>query len=217
MARQRAGMSVISRHSTAQAMEHQPTFNVGDVPPLRHSLKLCERISPCPLSSILRTSSREDFSILRILHTPSPTTSVFSPVQHTYLISFTLPYQPSKHQGQERIGSHSRKPAAKLIQIFPSQSCFPRLAISGIACVSISSRLVRIPSLVRNPTMILGTPSKKDCAQNLRSLRSNFVWSLSFEIWAAVLSSTQLMGEVEGLEGLRSQTLLLGGDVSILG
>lgn len=38
-----------------------------------------ERISPVPLSSILKTSMTEDFSGFRILHVPSPETVDFSP------------------------------------------------------------------------------------------------------------------------------------------
>lgn len=79
--------------------------------------------------------------------------------------------------------------------MFPSQVPFPLLlTVPGIEAVSISSTLFKIPSCVRNPTMILGTPRRKDCIQNFISLRSKVIISLSFRISALVLSSTQLIG-----------------------
>ena len=79
--------------------------------------------------------------------------------------------------------------------MFPSQVPFPRLfTVPGIEEVSISSTLFRIPSGVRNPTMILGTPRRNDCIQNFMSLRSNVIMSLSFRISALVFNSTQLVG-----------------------
>lgn len=63
-----------------------------------------------------------------------------------------------------------------------------------------------MPSRERKPTMILGTPSRKDWAQNLRSLRSKLSRSRSDRMSALVLSSTQLIGE-PGVGGLESQTV----------
>src|SRR5882724_5863241 len=94
---------------------------------------------------------------------------------------------------------------AKLIHILPSQVPFPRLfTVPGIEAVSISSTLFKIPSGVRNPTIILGTPRRNDCIQNFMSLRSNVIMSLSFRISALVFSSTQLM-ELPSV-GLESHT-----------
>jgi hypothetical protein len=81
------------------------------------------------------------------------------------------------------------------MHIFPSQVPFPRLfTVPGIDAVSISSTLFKMPSGVRNPTMIFGTPRRNDCIQNFMSLRSNVTISLSFRMSALVFSSTQLIG-----------------------
>lgn len=45
----------------------------------RQSVNSDERISPCPLSSTLKTSMTGDFSTLRILHVPSCVMVVFNP------------------------------------------------------------------------------------------------------------------------------------------
>ncbi len=96
---------------------------------------------------------------------------------------------------QFRADSQSSKADAKLIHIFPSQVPFPRLlTVPGIEAVSISSILFNIPSGVRNPTMIFGTPRRKDCIQNFMSLRSNATISLSFRMSTLVFNSTQLIG-----------------------
>lgn len=74
---------------------------------------------------------------------------------------------------------------------FPSQLPLPfNLTNVGIFAVSSSSKLCRIPSLLRKPTIILGTPSKNDWIQNLRSLRSYLRMSRSDKGVAAVFSST---------------------------
>ena len=63
--------------------------------------------------------------------------------------------------------------AAKLIQVLPSHVPCPwRLTTEGIFCVSCSTSFNKWPSGDRKPTTIFGTPSRKDCAQNLRSFRS---------------------------------------------
>jgi len=93
----------------------------------------------------------------------------------------------------------------KLIHIFPSQVPFPRLlTVPAIEAVSISSILFKMPSGVRNPTIILGTPSRKDCIQNFMSLRSKVIISLSLRMSALVFNSTQFMGLPS--VGLESQT-----------
>ena len=101
--------------------------------------------------------------------------------------------------------SQSSSADAKLMHILPSQVPFPALLTApGIDAVSISSILFRIPSGVRNPTIILGTPSRNDCIQNFISLRSKVIISLSFRMSALVFSSTQFTGLPS--EGLASQT-----------
>jgi hypothetical protein len=70
--------------------------------------------------------------------------------------------------------------------------------------VSISSTLFRMPSCVLKPTIILGTPSRKDWIQNFISFRSKVTMSLSFRISALVFSSTQFIGLSS--VGLESQT-----------
>lgn len=93
------------------------------------------------------------------------------------------------------------------MQIFPSHVPLPtRLTLPGMLAVSISSKRWTMPRSSRNPTMIFGTPSRKDWAQNLSSFRSYLVTSRSFLISAAVFSSTQLMGS-SFLSGLQSQTV----------
>jgi hypothetical protein len=100
---------------------------------------------------------------------------------------------------------HSNNSDAKLMHIFPSQVPFPRLfTVPGIDAVSISSTLLRMPSGVRNPTMIFGTPRRNDCIQNFISFRSKVIISRSLRISALVLSSTQLI-ELPS-DGLESHT-----------
>ena len=122
--------------------------------------------------------------------------------------------------------SHSRKAAVKLMQRLPSHVLLPcRLTIPGMFLVSVqvtlspnqppnaarcirspsSSSLCRIPFWLRKPTIILGTPSKKDWIQNFNNLRSYLSISLSFAISAAVFNSTQLMGSSR-FTGLQSHT-----------
>jgi len=103
--------------------------------------------------------------------------------------------------------AQSRKAAVKLIHKFPFQVFLPlRLTMPGILLVSNSSSLSKMPILLRNPTMILGTPSRNDCIQNFRSFLSYLNMSLSLSIKAEVLSSTQLIGS-SLLSGLRSHTV----------
>lgn len=92
------------------------------------------------------------------------------------------------------------------MQTFPSQLPFPSLlTFPGIVWVSISSRRNNIPALSRNPTMILGTPRRKDWAQNLSSFRSNLIFSLSLNSSDVVFNSTQLIGS-SFRAGFESQT-----------
>lgn len=94
------------------------------------------------------------------------------------------------------------------MQIFPSHVPIPRrLTRPGISCVANSSSRWRMPCSSRNPTMILGTPSRNDCAQNLSSFRSYLSIPLWLWISADVLSSTQFMG-LPFFSGLTSQTIL---------
>jgi hypothetical protein len=81
-----------------------------------------------------------------------------------------------KH-GDEHL--HSRKVAAKFTQVFPSHVFFCRLTFPGIECVEISSSRRSIPFLERKPITILGTPSRKDCIQNLSNFLSNLTLSWS--------------------------------------
>lgn len=109
----------------------------------------------------------------------------------------------------EHVGNpQSRNALAKLIHVFPSHLARPRFCtLKGMLAVSISSSLSSLPSLERNPTMIFGTPSKKDWIQNFSSLRSKFSMSRSFRISALVLSSTHLMGAPFS-GGFESQTVM---------
>ena len=92
------------------------------------------------------------------------------------------------------------------MQVLPSQRFLPwLLTISGMLWVSSSSSRVRIPSAVRKPTIIFGTPSKNDCIQIFKSFRSNLIWSRSLLISAEVFNSTQLTGRFLS-SGLMSQT-----------
>lgn len=153
-------------------------------------------MSPLPFSSILNTSITGDFSRFRIRHVPSVLTTVWSPdlVSKDFIALFGLDL-------------HSRKAAVKFIQMFPSQLPRPsRLTLPGNPWVSSSSSRRSIPSLSRNPTTILGTPRRKDCAQNLSSLRSYLSFSLSLINSAVVFSSTQLIGS-SLRTGLQSQTV----------
>ena len=134
---------------------------------------------------------------------------------------FSFPYSPdtvlgnhsfepwpviSRRPQQCRGPIHSRKLAAKLMQVLPSQRFLPRLlTISGMLWVLSSSSRIRIPSAVRKPTIIFGTPSKNDCIQNFKSFRSNLIWSRSLLISADVFNSTQLIGRFLS-SGLISQT-----------
>lgn len=207
--------SASSRHSATHAVGASAllctdgSFHVTVPLLLRHFTKFCERISPFPECSTLKTSKQCNLSVLRILQTPSPTITVLSPGHHDWISWGSLAKFVPSHNNRMGHDLQSRNAAAKLMHTFPSQSCVPLLTMSGMACVSSSSRRFNIPFPVRRPTIILGTPSRKDCAQNLRSLRSNFTWSRWVEISAAVLSSTQLM-EWDGSEGLRSQTRGMG-------
>ena len=121
----------------------------------------------------------------------------------------------SRQNVRRRNNIHSRKVAAKLIQIFPSHVPRPDfLTLFGMLAVSSSSKRRRIPPWSRNPTTILGTPRRKDCAQNFRSFRSNLTMSRSFLISAEVLSSTQLIGS-SLRSGLLSQTAGLRSETSL--
>lgn len=102
---------------------------------------------------------------------------------------------------------HSRNAAAKLIHTFPSQVRRPvLLTMPGILAVSSSSRRWTTPCGSRKPTMILGTPSRNDWAQNLRSFLSYLSMSRSERSSAEVFSSTQWMGS-SFRSGLQSQTV----------
>lgn len=104
---------------------------------------------------------------------------------------------------------HSRNAAAKLMQIFPSHEPLPSfLTFPGILAVSSSSNRCTMPFWSRNPTMILGTPSRKDCAQNLSNFRSYLSISRSLRISADVFSSTQWIGSSfrSGLQSHTNQT-----------
>ena len=176
----------------------------------RHSRNSLDKISPLPLSSTLNTSITGAFSLFRILHTPPSSEIVFfNPInyppkyQHTSLHS---PHPTNKKTTQENL--QSKNPAVKLIHTLPSHVPFPLFfTVLGKLSVCSSSRLSRTPSLLLNPTMIFGTPKRKDWIQNLSNLRSYFRISRSVLGVAAVLSSTQLMGPVEVVEGLVSQTI----------
>ena len=71
----------------------------------------------------------------------------------------------------------SKKAAVKLMHRFPSHSPEVFLTMRGMSFVCNSSSRWRMPFCVRKPTMILGTPSRKDCTQNFSSLRWYFVSS----------------------------------------
>lgn len=102
---------------------------------------------------------------------------------------------------------HSRNEAAKLTHVFPSQLWDPCLfTVPGMLWVSKSCSRSSCPDFDRNPTMIFGTPSRKDCIQNLHNLRSNLSWSESDWISSEVFNSTQLIG-CSLSSGLRSQTI----------
>lgn len=59
--------------------EEAATFRNTHVFCVLHDVKAGERISPFPLSSILKTSRTDDFSRFRIRHVPSWFTIVWSP------------------------------------------------------------------------------------------------------------------------------------------
>jgi len=156
------------------------------------------RILPCPVSSTLKTSTLGALGRLRILQTPS---STMTERRTTFDVSnLVLPCGFFVRNPQ------SRNALAKLIHVFPSHFPPPRFCtLNGIVAVSISSSRSSLPSRERNPTMILGTPSRKDWIQNFSSFRSKFSMSRSFRISALVLSSTHLMGAPFS-GGLESQT-----------
>jgi hypothetical protein len=88
----------------------------------------------------------------------------------------------------------------------PFHFALPRLpTIAGMFTVSSSWMFRRMPSLDRKPTMILGTPRRKDWIQNFMSFRSKLSESRSDWISAVVLSSTQLTG-APGSAGFESHT-----------
>lgn len=90
--------------------------------------------------------------------------------------------------------------------MFPSQEPLPIfLTLPGILAVSSSSKRCTMPFWSRKPTMIVGTPSKKDCAQNFNNFRSYLSISRSLRISADVFSSTQWIGS-SFLSGLQSHT-----------
>ena len=106
--------------------------------------------------------------------------------------------------GQAR-DMHSRKAAVKLMHALPSHDRLRPLTNAGILFVSSSSKLRRTPRRSRKPTMIFGTPSRKDWIQNFWSFRSYLRRPLSFSMHALVFSSTQLTGR-SGSCGFSSQT-----------
>lgn len=103
---------------------------------------------------------------------------------------------------------HSKKAAQKLTHVLPSQLIPCRLTVPGMLLVANSSRRRRVPFLERKPTMILGTPNKKDWIQNFNSFRSNLTLSWSDWISSEVLSSTQFISWSLS-SGFRSQTLYI--------
>jgi hypothetical protein len=133
-------------------------------------------IPPVP-SCTLCTSTTPAFFLRLTLYTPSPTTVSFK---------------------------NAKKSAAKFMHVLPSQHFVPLRTIPGIFPVSNSCTPLRIPCLLRHPTIIFGTPRRNDCAQNLSSLRSNLrtLWCEGFGGSSSdVLSSTQGMGVVESVAG----------------
>lgn len=99
-----------------------------------------------------------------ILQTPSSLTVCMSPV-------YKLGKNKSKEK-KKKIGLQSKKAAAKLTQMSAFQAGFGRaFTVCGILCVSISLISTRMPSRVRKPTMIFGTPNRKDWIQYFMSLR----------------------------------------------
>lgn len=96
--------------------------------------------------------------------------------------------------------------AAKLMQVLPSHvPCPCRFTMEGIFCVSCSINFSKWPSGDRKPTMIFGTPRRKDCAQNFKSFRSYFTSSFCVTGCWAVLSSTHGIGSF-GLSGFAPMT-----------
>lgn len=71
--------------------------------------------------------------------------------------------------------SHSRNSAAKLMHMIPSHERPFLATMAGMPSTSISSSLRRMPSRDRKPTMILGTPRRKDWIQNLHNLLSKLL------------------------------------------
>lgn len=156
-------------------------------------------MSPWPVSSTLYISIIGDCWRRLILQTPSSLIVCFSPVVSRVRQVF---------QGIRRYSKNlqSKNSAAKLRHISAFHLGFgPALTMSGIVCVSNSFNSVNMPSLVRNPTMIFGTPSKNDCIQYFISFLWKFSISCGPRISPDVLSSTQFIG-LPCSAGFESQT-----------
>ncbi len=161
---------------------------------MRQLMNSSEIISPCPVSSTLKTSITDVRSFLRTLQTPS-----------SFMVAFKTAFgQRCFDVIPESLQSSSAD--AKLMHMLPSQVPPLFFTVPGIEVVSISSILFRIPSGVRNPTIILGTPRRNDCIQNFISFLSKLIMSLSFRISALVFNSIQLIGLSS--QGFASQTKL---------
>lgn len=118
---------------------------------IRQLMNSAERMSPWPVFSTLNTSILEDLSFLRTRHTPSSTIIAFKTVSCQMI--------PACRE----VDLQSSNEEAKLIHMFPSHVPLPRLlTVPGIEAVSISSIRFKNPSGVRNPTIIFGTPRRKD-------------------------------------------------------
>lgn len=82
------------------------------------------------------------------------------------------------------------------MQRLPSQRFWPTcLTHFGISWVLNSSRRRSCPSRLLKPTIIIGTPSKNDWAQNFKSFRSKVTCCWYAPISSEVFSSTQFIGE----------------------
>lgn len=127
---------------------------------IRQLMNSSVRMLPCPASSTLNTSIVDEPARLLILQTPSSSIVFLNPI---YISN--QPCNVGSHKCDESRRGHiqSRNALAKLIHMLASQLRTPRFAaVPGIEAVWISSSLVRMPPCERKPTMILGTPRRKD-------------------------------------------------------
>lgn len=124
----------------AQRAVHAPYYGPSVASLVRQSRNSSEMIFELSDSSVRNTSMTLEFSCLLIRQTPSPV-----------IVSF----------------KKSRKEAAKLIQRLPSHVPFPvLLTVPGMDAVSISSSRCRIPFRLLKPTIIFGTPRRKDLSKS---------------------------------------------------